>query len=494
MKRKFKLTIFTLMAVISISVILYSCKTESDNTDLQAPAAENTTEPANIAEEEISDNLPARDFGGYNFRIYAEEEDNYTGYKHYNDIYVEEENGDILNDAVFKRNRTVEERFNINITPVFFKDWGTPGEKSILSGDDVFDMISTHGMVSYFYADKNLVIDWANMPYVDLTAAWWNQDIVDNCSYFGKLYAVTGDITHTTLEYTWCMFFNKDLFQNLGIEFPYQSVLDGIWTLDRFISIVKNGSADLNGDGALTPDADRYGIDILNRWAYPVSVLYCGGDKILKKDENGLPVLSVYNERTRNIYDKFFDMLESGSACIGDLRHEIYGNPGSIKIFEEGRALFRDRSLGGFFEYRGLEHEIGIVPVPKYDEKTLKYYSLMEAGARMMTIPVTVTDFERTSIIVEAMAAEGSKTVLPVFYEKALKTKHARDDESEKMLDIIKDGAVVDYGYLNQALTSDLSLVGTKLVESSNTNFASFYEKLEGKVLTNIDNFIEANK
>jgi hypothetical protein len=487
--------VFTLFTVVSILMILFSCKTESDKGGRQANADENTTEPEIVTEAEISDNLPERDFKGYNFKIYAEDSDSYTGYKYYNDIYAEEENGDILNDAVFKRNRAVEERFNVKITPVFFKDWGTPGEKSILSGENAFDMIATHGMVSYFYADKNLVIDWiANMPYVDLKANWWNRDIVDNCSYFGKLYAVTGDITYTTLEFTQCIFFNKNLFQELNIEYPYSDVVNGVWTMDKFISVIKDGARDLNGDGLITPGEDRYGMSILNRWGYPVSVLYCGNDKLLKKNEEGLPVLSVYNERTISIYDKFFDMLESGSACIGDLKNDKYGNPDNIKIFEEGRALFRDRGLGGFFEYRGMEDEIGIVPVPKYDENTPNYYSLMEAGARTMTIPITVDDFERTSIVVEALCAEGYKTIVPVYYEKALKTKLARDDESAEMLDYIRKGAVVDYGYLNQALTSDLNLVGTKLVESSNTNFASFYEKLEDKVQKNITDFIEANR
>ena len=34
------------------------------------------------------------------------------------EIYVEEQNGDILNDAVFKRNSMVEEKLNVEITKV----------------------------------------------------------------------------------------------------------------------------------------------------------------------------------------------------------------------------------------------------------------------------------------------------------------------------------------------------------------------------------------
>ena len=450
----------------------------SGKTEETADSGENT------ATTEIPDNLPERDFEKYDFRIYIEDKE--IAYK---DLYVEEENGDILNDIVYQRNKTVEERFNVSIMPVFYKEWGTPGEKAIKAGEDAFDIISSHGMISYQYAGKNLVSDWiANMPYTDLNAVWWNQDVVGENSYFGKIYAITGDITYSMLGYTQSLYFNKRLFQDLNIEYPYNDVKNGTWTLDKFISVSKNGVADLNGDGKMTPGEDRYGFSILNQWGYPVSILYCGGDKIIKKDENNLPVLSVYNERTKNIYDKFFDMLDS-AAFVGAPE----GNPDSLQIFQNGRSLFFDRGMNGAIMLRAMEDEIGIIPLPKYDAQTPKYYSLVEAGARMITIPVTVTNHERTSIIVEALAAEGYKKITPVFYEVVLKTKYARDEESAEMLDYIKEGAVVDYGYLNDTLTGALGLLGTNLLVQPNRDFASLYEKHEGKALKAIEKLIEEN-
>jgi len=494
MERKFKVIIFL---TIVIFAILYSCGSDNenantnDNINNHANSGENIYDPGSAAEPEIPDNLPVKDFGGYNFRIYLE--DVSQAALTYDCLYIEELNGDILNDAIYNRNKAVEDRFNITISPVIYTEWGIPGERPILAGEDAFDIISSHGIIAYRYAGRNLVVDWAaNMPYVDLTKPWWNQDVVDEFSFFGKLNAATGDISYSTLAYTVCVFFNKKLFQELNLEYPYEDVINGAWTLDKFMSVVRNGAADLNGDGVLSAEADRFGFNIYNRWSFPITVLYSGGDRIIKKDGDGLPVLTLYNERTKNIYDKLFDMLDTGTAIVGGIGK--WGNPDNIDTFRSGRALFGDRIMDGFVIYREMEDEIGIVPIPKYNESTPKYYSLMEAGVRMITVPVTVNDFERTSVIVEALAAGGYKTVTDVYYEMALKTKYARDDESAAMLDFIRNGMVADFGYLNDALTLDLNLVGTKLVEASAPNFTSFYERYEQRVLTNIERFIEESR
>jgi len=488
MKRKI-LSMILLLTVI----FLFACQNEkngnTDTANTQVNTGEITNEPE--TEPEISDNLPEIDFGGYNFKMYIEDGNMWE------DLYAENENGEILNDTIYYRKRSVEERFNINISPVYFVEWGTPGEPSILAGDNAFDIISSHGMVSYFYVGKNLVVDWIeNMPYVDLSKPWWNQSVVNENSFFGKLYAVTGDITASALGSASSLFFNKNLFQKLNIPYPYNDVINGTWTLDKFISIVKDGAFDLNGDGIMTYDADQYGLYMYTIWAYPVNVLYCGGDKVITKDGEGLPFLSVYNERTKNIYDKFFDMYNSGSAIVGGpgtnvspSNTDVYDN-----IFREGRALFSDGAVGLITHYRGMEDEIGILPAPKYNESTPKYYTLMEAGARMITVPITVSDFDRTSIIIEAMCVEGYKKLVPTYYEIVLKTKYARDDESADMLDYIKNGSVVDYGYLNNTLTAELALIGTNLVQKNNPNFTSYYEGLERSVQSKIDKLIEDNK
>ena len=80
--------------------------TSSGGTETSAPITEDTAEKVEI---------PDAKYEGYEFRILGV--DKATG-TDYSEIDAETETGDALNDAVYSRNRMVEERFGITITHV----------------------------------------------------------------------------------------------------------------------------------------------------------------------------------------------------------------------------------------------------------------------------------------------------------------------------------------------------------------------------------------
>ena len=53
--------------------------------------------------------------------------------------------------------------------------------------------------------------------------------------------------------------FNKEMMNDLGEEYPYQTVLDGKWTYDKMLALAEKAAMDLDGDGATT-GADRFGL------------------------------------------------------------------------------------------------------------------------------------------------------------------------------------------------------------------------------------------
>lgn len=76
-----------------------------DTTAANTPTADTTTsaEDARLA---LDDGLPERDFGGHVFTIWSLSPTNY---------YIEAETGDVVDDAKWKRQQLVEERFNVEI-------------------------------------------------------------------------------------------------------------------------------------------------------------------------------------------------------------------------------------------------------------------------------------------------------------------------------------------------------------------------------------------
>ena len=103
---------FLLMAlVLSLTlpvVSLSACGETMGNTD--TTAGQNSGDDGTTADP-LTDNLPDVKYDGYEFRFYT--------FGDYGSMYTpSEEDGDIVNDATYRRNRTVEERFDVRIKSV----------------------------------------------------------------------------------------------------------------------------------------------------------------------------------------------------------------------------------------------------------------------------------------------------------------------------------------------------------------------------------------
>ena len=470
--------LFLLACLLSCSGDSGGGEDKSGGTDNQSVGTESGEE---LATKDPWDNLPEKDYGGYDFRIYVRDSEIYT-----DDFWAEAESAEPVSAAVYMRNSIVEEKFNINITPILYPSDDHAAEaakRAMRAGDDVADLVAMHGGTMFTMAGEGLLMDWFEaMPHINFGAPWWPEEIAKNLGAFGKLYCMTGDISHTRLNRTMCFLFNKKLFADLAIDYPYADVIGGTWTFDKFAAITRQGKADLDGDGNITHDADRWGLENLNEWTYAVSVLYSGGDKIITVNDDGSLELTIYNERTLNIYEKFFELVDTGSVYIGNVM-----GPGWAGMFLDGRSLFFSGLLEGIIEYRNMEEEIGILPLPKYDESTPKYYANVEGSTNMLVVPITSSEPERTSVIVEALCAEGNRLVMPALYDVALKTKFARDEESALMLDYVKEGIMYDYGYYDNTLVPEIAYTGVFLAQNRALNFTSFYESRAAAIQKNID-------
>jgi len=100
-------------------------------------------EMENLSEMEkrrlTKDNLPDADYDGQSFRISTRQ-----GYLY--EIWIEEADGEILNDALYNRNLAVEERFGVTIEPLYpgnDADHIAEIKRTILSADDAYDLVSS---------------------------------------------------------------------------------------------------------------------------------------------------------------------------------------------------------------------------------------------------------------------------------------------------------------------------------------------------------------
>ena len=496
MKKTGSRALAVLLTMLMLSAV--SCGESTTNTAAEtdsavsAPAQDQQASPS-AAEtepepEEVFDpweNLPSADYEGHDFHMLIRANERWIS-----DMYAEELNGDAINDAIFQRNTAIADHFNVAVTMQESSHYNseTDAVTSIKAGEDAYDLVVPHGRAAFSYANQLLCLDWnTSLPYVSLDSPWWSQDARESFSIAGKLFVMNGDLSYNSLGSADVMLFNKDLMKSLGMDFPYETVLEGKWTYDLWKTQVESSASDLNGDGVIDEENDRYGY-VTQKWVGPMEAFATSGLRVLSKDENDIPYLSFYSEKTVDVFNRYFELIDSDAAYV-DVSDVSYSS-GFIGIFEEDRSLFIDMNMTDVITLRTMETDFGVIPWPKYDEGS-EYCTNVDAGTNLFIVPITAENPERTSVILEAMAKIGSHTVLPAYFEVTLQGKASRDNESSGMLDIIKQALIFDLGYYNSDLSGAFSNEFVNFIGNTNREITSWYEKNSKAVVKQLERSVK---
>lgn len=480
-----KKTLALLMCLLMLAPAVVACAEKKDDGGAKSTGDQTSVATdADTAETEIQDNLPEEKFDGYEFKITSLYE---------KDIGIEEDTGEALDTAIFQRDQKIMERFDVKFVLNYYSDYSKANEAvrnvvGSMSTDEidaaVLHMVDGSKMIAAgtYYAISD-------MPYINLSQPYWDSAASNAFGVGGKLYMTTGDICSSTLMRTSCMAFNKNLFRDKNLTEPYQLAYDGKWTLDSLYEYTRNSKDDLNGDGKYRENDDFFG---MTSWHLdsPYSFYYGAGGSITQKDEDDLPYLDLNLEKNANIYEKIYQVvIENESNYHTDIN--TYLN--SYKVFLEGRALFCEASVDKFAldEWRNMEQDYGVLPIPKYDESQEEYLSFVNGAAGLLCVPVSISDAERTSIILEALACESYKKVTPVLYEITAKTKGAsRDLESADMIDLVFRNRVFDFAYANFFGNGIVDFV-RDLLDRKSTDVASTFSKNEKSLTKQMDKLID---
>lgn len=464
-----------LTIIISSALVLTFASCASEEKGNKTSVSGETETSTNNTEETNLDQMLTDDYyDGYNYRMLVRK--GYTSTQ-----YLEEDSEDIVESAIFKRNKEVESKYGITISVSESSTNGaeTDALNSILAGDDAYDIIFAHSRSVFTYAVQGAAYNINDISTINLENPWWSPDIRNSCNINGNVFVLDGDFSTGGLSNSMVLFFNKRIFDELGFEYPYEMVREGDWTFDEFAYLAKKGAKDLDGDGIMNPEIDQYGF-VSGEWEMPIGILYTGGQRIYSKDDEGRLELSLYTNKTVDIYDEFFSLMNN-SACFIPLEGVYKGK----QHFGEGRAMMQAATLGAAQSYRAMDDDFGILPYPKFDESD-DYSSIINGHASMAVIPITVSDVERTGAITEALSAYGREYVIPAFYDVSLKTKAARDDDSGEMMDIIREKTIFDIGYLSGGTFQSC---GRDLARNTSQDFASYYATFETSAKKKVDDF-----
>ncbi len=476
-----------LAAVLLAAPLLAGCGETS------APAAETTaapavTEAATTADPDspegrllVDDGLPVKDYAGREFRVLVN--DDYSD----RDFIAEEETGAVINDAVYRRNAAVEERFGMKLVPVSMEYSKVTGQLTSLisAGEYAYDLVAHHMIQNAAMALQGFYLDLGDVPYLDPDRPWWNQNAWENLSIGGHSYLMYGSITHYGLGSQYCVYMNKRLGEDYGLTGTiYDTVLDGRFTIDYYYDAIRDTWRDLNGNNEVD-DQDFFGL-AAQVTSYATPFVYAFGEVSVSKDKDGMPVLDMDTAKWSAMVEKLYKFFYESNGAITTTGWSLHSD-----TFKAGRALF----MNGVFQhsynrFTDLEDDYAMIPYPKWDEKQEAYYTMTDGSSPLVGIPVTVSDTEFAGIVTEALAAEAWKTVIPKVYDVVLKVRGARDDASIEIIDIIANGCVFDMGFVygnNSMMAGCLQ----KLMSSKSSNFMSHYEANRAAWEARIDEIIE---
>jgi len=472
-----KKTLSLLLAALMLLGSLAACAGDDEPAPVGTTAAPSvadttaapteTTDPTRDANGFLLDDLPADlKFDGETVGLLIWEDVEMPEFD------IEDMNGDIVNDAIFSRNQTVENRLGVKL------EWhGTKGnngnsenflkvaQNSFNAGDGAYDIYAAYSRTSGLVALNGLCYNLNNVSHLNFEKPWWPQSMLDACTIGDKLFFISGDISTNVLHMMYGVYYNKDMVTNYQMTDPAELVLNGTWTIDKMIEMTQGLYADLNGNNAVDFD-DRFGMATLS---FHLDAFYAGsGMRTIERDAEKILVLSpdYSSEKAINLVDKLAPWI-NGPDILKGKDDGTYENSfvNSEALFCLNRMYLADRKL------REVNFTYGVVPVPKYDESQENYVTCMANPFTLYSITRDCKKPDCAAAVLEAMASAAYRNTTPAIFETNMKVKYSADSTNAQMFDLIREGVYFELGRIYAKNISNTNYTSSAIW--NNTPYAS---------------------
>ncbi len=486
-----------LLALLMLAPALAACSDgdsdsgtpSADDTTVSADTTAAETEPKETGRADMKDNLPADlNLNGRTMGVSVRTSQRTTDFDGGG-----EETGDLVNDAVYHRTLSVEERlkvkFQVTEGASKWQDYGKELEANILAGDDIWQIVITPANATMASSRDYLFQELSDNKYIDLDQPWWwKEPTMEIAPVRNKYRYLVGDICLSCYTTAGALFFNANRLTNGGYNTDdlYKTVIDRKWTYDKLREMSAALYNDVNGNGSVDK-GDIYGLIVINKELIR-HMEFTGNIRHYSRDENGHPYLDYDQERTVKMIDTLNKLLYETKG--NEYRNESI----SYTPFSEGgAAFFAGRlSYATTANFREMEDNYGIIPYPMLDEGQGEYTNLIHGSNNYITVPITCKTPDDSGAVIEALCAESYRTVVEPFYESALKMKYSRDSYSGQCIDIIRDTSEKYFiNEYNNVVKGGLMI--TDQVAKGENNFASAYASQKAVTDQKIKDLIAAN-
>ncbi len=425
---------------------------------------------------------------------------------------VETKTGDVVEDAIYDRNDRIEERLNVELK--WYSQNGAGGsettaftqhvEAQFNTGTKMYDIIASYSRTMGVLAVQGFLYNLATIEednYINLEQPWWPAQLVETVNFGDAYYFISGDMATSVLYMMHMIYFNKDLYKRYGVQDTdlYQLVYDGKWTLDKMIELTSQRYVDSDS----TPGAsanDTYGFISLH---YICDSFYPGSNlRLVDDDDDDMLVISADygSAKTVKLINKLGQWAATDDVWIHNSSKESSSTRSVTQAaFTSGRAFMTLQHSKVGKNYAGLTFGIGLMPVPKYDESQVNYYTGM---GNPWSIYGIFVDFDQRgdkdatlsmlTAVLECWASEGYRLTTPEIFEVNMQLKYSEGQDETNMFEYIRSGITFDLGKIFSAELSNMCEKTSYAIcenASWSSTYAAYKTSLSKQLAQIVENF-----
>ncbi|MCU9612634.1 extracellular solute-binding protein [Caldibacillus lycopersici] len=339
MKKKF----LSLIGILGLSAALVGC----NGDDQAAGDGEKDKDPEANAPEAVEE-LPEKDFGGMTLTWAAPW------------LREIDPNASEIMEKWNDRIEMLEEKWNFTFESkeIGWDDYVGNYIRTTLAGDPVGDIV--YLLTPNFYpnlVDNGIVYPVSDVGVIDYNDPKWVKSATEASKYKGKTYSLKAG-TASTISTRDGIFWNKTLFDELGLPNLYELYENGEWTWDKLVEVAEMATKDTNNDG----ETDIYGFASEN---LPWKLIYSNGYESIIKNDDGIDInmnddrvieaLEFYQDFSQNKSNVLRDWFEGANW---DFRYTEFAN-GTIGMVSGEWWI-----AGSYLTEGRMQDEYGFLPFP----------------------------------------------------------------------------------------------------------------------------------
>lgn len=485
--------LLTMLLAVLMLVSLVACGNEEKPPVNPNPSG--TTEPG--GEQSMYPDLPEGTYYDHEFTFISSSPNWGGGAYIPQDLMADGYTGDSINDATYDRNQMLKDKYGFDIINVSSLNCAHAVKTAVKTGDATYDAIVEASMNLSSLMFENYLYNLYDLPNLDLTKSWWDQGAVNDLTFDGALYIVTGDMVKMSYCGSAVVYYNKTIAAEEEVEDLYQLVRDGKWTFDKMLEIAIAVTKDLDGDQIVSnSNTDRVGISFGNK--NHMAFFYGANQKIATVEGDDIK-LTMYTERSNEVAQWLANIRARTDGVYVNDDSAPYAEPAihsfaQVRMnFVDDRVMFTVQTLNTASgdDFMAMEEPgFGILPLPKYNEEQANYHTFVPYDMHVLAVPNYVEDPARTGAILEAICAYSTFTTKKAAYDDILMTRESRSEENEEMItDYIQPGRVFDLGYIFDWGSCRTLLLNS--VDKGTNTFKSRYDADEDKIYSRIESTLE---